>query len=318
MRPWRLSATKTLWPNSTGFVVLPRLMRSVWGSKMENTFSSTGTCSPASTRRRVCAMTRSAKPQKWSISWLTAATRPAAIEQGAVPREVDVGLDDGGIDAELGAVLEAERDGGLDDGHIEGAHRGRGQPAESAMKGIVFGDRLAIEGREAPQGVAVGNALAQFAEIPRFDALEHKGPQGLGGAQTGPAGVGMLESPHQVVMDEGDQFFMGIQEVGEGPQGRLEREALGLPFEIGEAQRVGAGPHRRGRRRCASKNCRWATDIAWLRSLSRLPSSTHAATVSRQAMGMYTVRVVCASFQVNRAVGCSGPVVAHRQRGRPH
>ena len=128
----------------------------------------------------------------------------------------------------------------------------------------------------------------------------------------------MRESPHQVVMDEGDQFFMGIQEVGEGPQGRLEREALGLPFEIGEAQRVGAGPHRRGRRRCASKNCRWATDIAWLRSLSRLPSSTHAATVSRQAMGMYTVRVVCASFQVNRAVGCSGPVVAHRQVGRPH
>ena len=130
-------------------------------------------------------------------------------EQGAVPREVDVGLDDGGIDAELGAVLEAERDGGLDHGRIEGAHRGRGQPAEGAMKGIVFGDGLAIEGREAPQGVAVGNALAQFAEIPRFDALEHKGPQGLGGAQTGPAGVGMRESPHQVVMDEGDQSQRG-------------------------------------------------------------------------------------------------------------
>src|SRR6266576_1454020 len=33
--PWALSARKTLWPNSTGVCTLPRLMRSVWGSKME-------------------------------------------------------------------------------------------------------------------------------------------------------------------------------------------------------------------------------------------------------------------------------------------
>src|SRR6201993_3831726 len=33
--PWALSARKTLWPNSTGVNTLPRLIRSVWGSKME-------------------------------------------------------------------------------------------------------------------------------------------------------------------------------------------------------------------------------------------------------------------------------------------
>ena len=49
-------------------VALPRLMRSVWGSKIEKIFSSTGTGSPSSTRRRVWAMTCSARPQKWSIS----------------------------------------------------------------------------------------------------------------------------------------------------------------------------------------------------------------------------------------------------------
>src|SRR5437773_7026164 len=33
--PWALSARKTLWPNSSGVCTLPRLIRSVWDSKME-------------------------------------------------------------------------------------------------------------------------------------------------------------------------------------------------------------------------------------------------------------------------------------------
>src|SRR5271168_5287786 len=33
IRPRALSARKTLWPNSTGVCTLPRLIRSVWGSK---------------------------------------------------------------------------------------------------------------------------------------------------------------------------------------------------------------------------------------------------------------------------------------------
>src|SRR5713101_10179463 len=35
IKPRVLSARKTLWPNSIGVRTLPRLMRSVWGSKIE-------------------------------------------------------------------------------------------------------------------------------------------------------------------------------------------------------------------------------------------------------------------------------------------
>src|ERR1039458_1064294 len=48
---------------------LPRLIRCVWDSKMEYTFSSGGTCSPSSTRRRVWLMTFSPRSQYAVICW---------------------------------------------------------------------------------------------------------------------------------------------------------------------------------------------------------------------------------------------------------
>ena len=117
-------------------------------------------------------------------------------EQRAVGREVDVRLHHGGIDAELGAVLEAESDGGLDHGVIERADRGGGEASEGPVEGIVLGDRLPIERRKAPEGVAVGDALAQLAEIPVLHALEHERPQDRDGAQAAASRAGVLEPAH--------------------------------------------------------------------------------------------------------------------------
>ena len=239
-------------------------------------------------------------------------------EQRVVGGEMDVGLDDGGVDAELGAVLEAEPDGGLDDGVVEGADGGRREPQKGAIEGVVLGHGLGVEGREAPQRVAVGDALAQFAEIPGLDPLEHEGAEHLGGVQAVAPRPRAPEPAHQIGVDERDErLLMGVEKVGEGLHGRLQRDPLGLQFEIGEAE--GAGPRsHRARRRWAIRKARCAADIAWISSLRRWHSATHAATSLRQAMGTYSVQVFCCSFQVNSAVSWRGPSVAHRHVGRPH
>jgi hypothetical protein len=157
---------------------------------------------------------------------------------------MDVGLHDGGIDAELDTILEAERDGRLDDGVVEGADRGRRQAAEGAVESVVLGHRLAVEGREQSQCVAVGDTLAQFAEIPGFDPLQNKGPEHLGGAQAVAPGLGACEPAHQILVDERHEFRVFVEKVGEGLQGGVQRDTLGPQLEIGEGQRPSARPHR--------------------------------------------------------------------------
>jgi hypothetical protein len=78
MRPWPLAARNTLWPNSTGFCALPRLMRSVGGPKSEKIFASFGTLSPSRTRRRACSRTRAVRSQYTVISARRAARWAAA------------------------------------------------------------------------------------------------------------------------------------------------------------------------------------------------------------------------------------------------
>jgi hypothetical protein len=198
---------------------------------------------------------------------------------------MNVRLHHGGVDAEVAAVLETEPDRRLDHGVVEGAHRRGRQATERAAEGVVLGHRLAIERRKDPERVPIGDALAQFAQIPGLHPLEHEGAEDLGRAQAGAPGLGTLEPAHQIVMDERDELRMRVEEVGEGLQGRLERDPLGLQFEVGEAEGPVPRPHRARDPRCAIRNARWATAISWLSSLSRLPSATHAATSSRKAIG---------------------------------
>ena len=73
------------------------------------------------------------------------------------------------------------------------------------MEGVVLGHRAGVEGREQPQRVAVGDPLAQFAEIPGLDPLQHEGAEHVGGAQALTPGARALESTHQVLVDERDE-----------------------------------------------------------------------------------------------------------------
>jgi len=176
-------------------------------------------------------------------------------EQGVVRGEMDVGLDDGGVDAEFGAILEPQRDRGVDDGVVEGADGVRGEAEKGAVEGIVLGHGLGIESREAPQRVAVGDALAQFAQIPGLDALEHEGAEDLGGAQAVAPRPGAPEPAHQIGVDERDELRMRVEKVGQRLQGRLQGEPLGLQFEIGKAEGARLRPHR-ARRRWAIRKAR--------------------------------------------------------------
>ena len=76
-------------------------------------------------------------------------------EQRAVGRMMNVGFDHGGVDRQLRAVLEAERDRGLDDRVIDGLQRGGREPVEGAIERVVLRHPLAIELSKVPQRVAV-------------------------------------------------------------------------------------------------------------------------------------------------------------------
>ena len=119
----------------------------------------------------------------------------------------------------------------------------------------MLGHGLGIESREAPQRVAVGDALAQFAQIPGLDALEHEGAEDLGGAQAVAPRPGAPEPAHQIGVDERDELRMRVEKVGQRLQGRLQGEPLGLQFEIGKAEGARLRPHR-ARRRWAIRKAR--------------------------------------------------------------
>lgn len=65
--PPSTSESYTFLPNSVGLSLLPRQMISVWGSKMEISFSEAGTLSPSSTLRSAWEITRMRRPEKCSI-----------------------------------------------------------------------------------------------------------------------------------------------------------------------------------------------------------------------------------------------------------
>ena len=142
-------------------------------------------------------------------------------EERAVRGEMDVGLHHGGVDAEGGAVLQTEPDRGLDHRVVERPDRRGGQAAEGAVEGVVLRPEGGIEGREAPQGVAVGDALAQFTEIPRLHPLEHEGAEDPGGAQAVAPCLGAAQPADQIMVDERDELSLRVQEVSQGLQGRV-------------------------------------------------------------------------------------------------
>jgi hypothetical protein len=105
-----------------------------------------------------------------------------------------------------------------------------------AIAGVVLGYTLAVEVGEAAQGKAVVDAFPQLAIIPVLDAHQDKGAQGLRGGDAAAAGVGVLQTAHQILADLLDQRGMLVQEGEDAVQERVEVDALVPQFEIGEAE----------------------------------------------------------------------------------
>src|ERR1039457_7539906 len=72
--------------------------------------------------------------------------------------------------SDLLAIFQAELNGGLDHGLVDGLHGGRGEPVKGAVEGVVLGYTMAVEVGKAAQGIAVVDAFAQLAIVPVLDA----------------------------------------------------------------------------------------------------------------------------------------------------
>jgi hypothetical protein len=100
----------------------------------------------------------------------------------------------------------------------------------------VLGHAPAVEVGKAAQGIAVVDAFAQLAIVPVLDAHQDEGAQGLGGGDPVASGVGVLQSPRQILAHLLDQRGMVVQESEDALQERVEVEALVSQFEIGETE----------------------------------------------------------------------------------
>src|ERR1022692_2155024 len=118
---------------------------------------------------------------------------------------MNVGLHHRGVHAQLLAIFQAELDGTLDHGLVDGLHGGRGEPVKGAVEGVVLGHTMAVEVGKAAQGIAVINAFAQLAIVRVLDAHQDEGAQGLRGGDAAASGVGVLQSARQILAHLLDQ-----------------------------------------------------------------------------------------------------------------
>ena len=103
------------------------------------------------------------------------------------------------------------------------------------MEGIVARHPPTEEAGEEPERIGVGDALAEFAEVPVLDALQHEGAQYLCGVHAETPGAWPLEPAHQILIDQGDQLAVLVEQAGDPLQQWLQDDALGLEFQIREA-----------------------------------------------------------------------------------
>ena len=107
--------------------------------------------------------------------------------------------------------------------------------AKGAVEGIVLGDGAAEELGELAQGRAIGDAFAQLAIIPVFDAPQGQGAQHLRRVQAVAAGGGVCQAALEVLAHVLDQRLVLIDEVGDLLEEGVEGDVLGAELEIGEA-----------------------------------------------------------------------------------
>jgi hypothetical protein len=170
---------------------------------------------------------------------------PHAIpQQGIVGGMVNVGFDHGAIGAQLLAVFQAESDGGSDHRIVDGLKRRGCQPVKGSIESIVLGNRLAMEVSEAPQGIPVGDALAQFAVVPVLDPHQGQRTERLLSRKPVASGVGLLQTFGQIASNLLDQFCVLVDEIRDRLQHGLQLDILAQELQIGKTElRLGGSAH---------------------------------------------------------------------------
>src|SRR5664280_3457524 len=141
---------------------------------------------------------------------------------------MNVGFHYRGVDAKFLAVFQAELDGSLNHGLVDGFQRGRRESVEGPVEGVVFGDKVAVKLRKAAQRVAIVDPLAQCAIVPVLDAHESQGAQGLRGSDAATPGGGVLEAALQIQADLLDQIGVLAEECIDTLQDGVEMDAQRL------------------------------------------------------------------------------------------
>ena len=98
------------------------------------------------------------------------------------------------------------------------------------------GDRARTEVREETESEAVGDAFAELAQVPVLDPVEDEGTEDAGGGHPVSACGRTLESADEVLMDFVHKLPLRFEEVGDGPEGVVEGDALGAKLGISEGE----------------------------------------------------------------------------------
>jgi hypothetical protein len=147
---------------------------------------------------------------------------------------VDVCFDNGRIDAQFLAVFQPESNSGLNDQFVDHLERRRSEPVKDPVESIMFGNELAVETSEPPQGVSVGDPLSQLAIIPILDPHQSERAQHLHGRETISSSPRILQTTLQISAYLFHQVSVLVYKIGDGLQHRLQAYALAEKFDIGK------------------------------------------------------------------------------------
>jgi hypothetical protein len=125
---------------------------------------------------------------------------------------MNVSLDYRGVDAQLGAILQAKRDRGLNHQVVDRCERLRRQPIETAVERVVFGHRIPVEIGKLTQRHTVGDPFTQLAIIPILDAHQNQRAQHLRRRQSAATRARLLQTTHQIASHPLGHLMPAIQE----------------------------------------------------------------------------------------------------------
>ena len=119
------------------------------------------------------------------------------------------------------AIFHSQLNRSLHHQLIDELQHGRSQAVKGTVEGVVFGNRLRIEMREAAQRIAICNALTQLPIIPVLDPHQDQRAQDLWRRQAVPAHLGPFQAALEIDSDLLDQLLVLFEQVGNGYQQRV-------------------------------------------------------------------------------------------------